>query len=138
MSKFKVGDRVIRLSRSWGELQIGDIGTITWAGPDSVKLDNGGDYTYDKSAFELYKWEPRQGDMVEVSDNGKDWYPRLYIGFDIKDQRHIGKKVDSKENFYLGWAQVREPQPKHIIVIDGESIELSAESFNALKKSLIK
>ena len=85
-------------------------------------------------AYLSAQWQPKQGEMVEVKRNGyEDWSKRVFV---IKY-----KGVCYCENPYnhcvlTAWEECRQIKPRHIITIDGKDIELSEESYKALRKSL--
>ena len=78
------------------------------------------------------------GPAVEESDGTKSWY------FNGKLHREDGPACEygegSKEWYFNGEELTEEEflnkTKKHTIIIDGQEIQISAESFNELKKSL--
>jgi len=95
------------------------------------------------SMFEGYAFE--YGDKVEVSNDGKCWKERVYVGYIdgailpymcvVGGEEYL---FYSRKGFNIYYWKYARPVQKHTITIDGKEIEISEESYNKLKESLLK
>ena len=106
-----------------------------------IDLDDENNWWY-SYYFEGYAF--KYGEEIEVSDDGKDWCKRIYVGYiDGAEYPYVCVSGSHKENFRNGekylsnkWRYARPIQKKHTIIIDGKEIEISEESYQKLKESL--
>jgi hypothetical protein len=136
MSKFKVGDRVKRISKSGGYFpawhgNIGEVYTVKGFSFGGLVIE-GLVGSCKAECFEL-TWQPKQGEMIEVCNGevfGSQKRERLFVKmfdgeFLCQDQPN--------GRFFRTWQHARQPKPDTTITAkDGSSIELSEESFNAI------
>ena len=93
------------------------------------------DYMFEGYAFEY-------GDLIEVSDNGKNWYRYIYVSY--IDGNEYPYCVASETEFRLlkfrakYFRHARPLQRRHTITIDGKDIDISEESYQNLKKALLE
>ena len=138
--KFKIGDKVKIIKNTSGHgFAIGDIVTITETHSDydgtphyKVTASNTNSWYCWDDEIEL-AWTPQNGEMIEVSIKAKNWVKRLFIG---KDGDNFVCKMPHTALICTSWPQVRQIKPTHTITVDGKAINISEESFQALKKSL--
>jgi len=76
----------------------------------AIEFANGAKYWYKNG-----KYHREDGPAIEYTDGGKAWYLN-------------GEKLSEKKFLQM--------TRKHVIIIDGQEIQISAESFKELKKSL--
>lgn len=121
----------------------GQIVTITSVGEDcySIKEDNGG-YNWADNMFEGYAFE--YGELIEVSNDKLNWEKRIYVGYldgDAYPYRVVSDCTEedfhNKTQFYCENFKYARPYKKHTIVIDNKKIEISEESYQKLKESLL-
>jgi len=135
---FKAGDEVTRKRRDlWARqsLQFGDVGTVSKVFPSGDILINGyNDWCHNESTLEL-AWQPEQGEMIECSDDVDYDYLWQEEFRGMFEGRYVAK--NREEGDYTGWKYARPIKKTHTITLqDGTKVELSEESYQALKEGV--
>ena len=92
--------------------------------------------------FEGYAF--KFGETIEVSDDGKQWERRIYVGYiDGAEWPYACVDPDNESSFVKGkrfairtWKYARPIPKKHTIIIDGVEIKVSDKDYKALKEKL--
>jgi len=84
------------------------------------------------------KLHREDGPAIEWVDGSKEWYLN---GVRHREDGPACEYADGDKEWYLNGKRLTEEEflqmtQKHVIIIDGQKISVSEESFNELKKSL--
>lgn len=157
-NNFKVGDKVVPVSKSagnnnWEEFKKNKNGNELYYVVDSIINDTKlviisepvETYWYfKKSDLVPYEELPEVGELVEVSFNKEDWFKRYFLCrihpkaencFVTVDYTDNARYLAGKTFITTDWPFLRRIPKTHKLTIDGsEELELSHESYEALKK----
>jgi hypothetical protein len=153
---FKVGDKVVIIGKSQGPNTFKDIkvnfkddeyaGIVTDISERRIEVTApcGIAWNFNKQDLIPYEELPEVGELVEVSFNKEDWFKRYFLCKVHPKAKYCFVTVDFTDNArYLAgktfittdWPFLRRIPKTHKLTIDGsEELELSHESYEALKK----
>lgn len=95
-----------------------------------IEHPGGGSNTYGSVFFNL-AWTPKKGDLIEVSDD-KDFRGSWNEEFrGMFEGRYMGKNPEQGD--YTGWEYARPIEDRTITFADGRKVELSEESYKAMR-----
>lgn len=81
--EMKIGDK-FKLTECDGCNQKGHIHTVKEVLNDVDFLSESGEVVDIRWGYFINQWQPKQGEMIEVSDDGKDWIECRFIGMDYE------------------------------------------------------
>lgn len=119
------------------------IASVDKDGVYRIKEDNG-KFFWDRNMFEGYAF--KYGERIKVSEDGKNWYERIYVGYidGTKEPYRVvsqgcEKEFNAGKDFYVSCFTYAVPLDYiiHTIKIDDKIIFISEESYQNLKKALI-